>query len=57
VPLGGGIGKAFRIGRQSLAGTLFVYRNVSRAETVPSPKWQVIAALTLIFPRKGLETK
>jgi hypothetical protein len=51
VPLGGGIGKVCRMGRQSFAGTLLVYRNVARVDTIPSPKWQVIAALTFLFPK------
>jgi hypothetical protein len=56
VPLGGGVGKIFTIGRQSFAGTLLVYRNVARAETEPSSKWQVVAALTVLFPKGKSET-
>ena len=56
VPVGGGAGKVFRIGRQSLAGTVLVYRNVTPAATIPSPKWQVIGALTLLFPKRKSKT-
>jgi len=57
VPVGGGAGKVFKVGRQSLAGTVLVYRNVTPAATIPSPKWQVIGALTFLFPRGKSESR
>jgi hypothetical protein len=52
VPVGGGIGKIFSIGKQSLDGTLLFYRNVVRPEMIPSAKWQLTAQLALLYPKK-----
>jgi hypothetical protein len=52
VPVGGGIGKIFSVGKQSLDGTLLLYRNVVRPAMIPSAKWQMTAQLALLYPKK-----
>jgi hypothetical protein len=52
VPVGGGVGKIFSVGKQSLDGTLLFYRNVVRPEMIPSAKWQMTAQLALLYPKK-----
>jgi hypothetical protein len=52
VPIGGGIGKVFNLGRQSLNGTVLFYRNVVRPQTIPSTSWQMSAQLALLYPKK-----
>jgi len=52
VPVGGGIGKIFRVGKQSLDGTLLFYRNVVRPDMIPSAKWQMTAQVALLYPKK-----
>jgi hypothetical protein len=52
VPIGGGIGRIFSVGKQSLDGTLLFYRNVVRPEMIPSAKWQMTAQLALLYPKK-----
>jgi hypothetical protein len=56
VPLGGGIGRVFRIGKQSLAGTLLVYRNVGQTDAISSLRWQIVGSLTFLFPDKQAES-
>ena len=52
VPVGGGIGKGFTIGKQSFIGSVLVYRNVVGTTMVPSPKWTMNVQLALLFPKQ-----
>jgi hypothetical protein len=56
VPLGGGIGRVFQIGKQSLAGTLLIYRNVGQTGAISSLRWQIVGSLTFLFPHKQAES-
>jgi len=49
VPLGGGIGKVFRIGNQFFNGSLQAYSNVVRPD--PGPDWTLRIQFTILFPR------
>jgi hypothetical protein len=51
VPLGGGFGRIFKIGSQPVNGSLSAYYNVIRADTLPSPTWQLRLQLALLYPR------
>jgi hypothetical protein len=50
VPVGGGIGRLFNIGKQSLSASAEIYGNVVRPQT--SATWQTSLAVTLLFPNK-----
>jgi len=49
VPLGGGAGKIFRIGKQPINGQLGAYYNVARQDF--GAKWQLRAQIQLLFPK------
>ncbi|HSR10958.1 MAG TPA: hypothetical protein VLS90_05900, partial [Thermodesulfobacteriota bacterium] len=49
VPLGGGVGKIFRIGNLPFNANLGFYYNVVRPETV-GPEYQVRAQIALLLP-------
>jgi hypothetical protein len=49
VPVGGGAGKIFRIGRQPINGQLGAYYNVTRPDF--GAKWQLRAQIQLLFPK------
>jgi hypothetical protein len=49
IPLGGGAGKIFRIGRQPINGQLGAYSNVVRPDL--GAKWQLRAQIQLLFPK------
>ncbi|MBA4418996.1 MAG: neuromedin U [Syntrophus sp. (in: bacteria)] len=48
VPLGGGVGKVFRIGKQSFSGSVSYYYNVAKPEV--GPDWTLRLALSFLFP-------
>lgn len=50
IPLGGGGGRVFPIGKQPVSVFLGGYYNVARP--VGNPDWQVIFTFTLLFPKK-----
>jgi hypothetical protein len=49
VPLGGGIGKIFKIGKLPFNGSLAVYGNVVKPEV--GPDWTIRAQLALLLPK------
>ena len=51
VPLGGGFGRIFRIGRQPVNGSVSAYYNVVRPDATPSPTWQLRVQIALLYPR------
>jgi len=50
IPFGGGVGKIFKLGKLPLNGTLQMYRNAFRPDTVPSASWQLRIQIALLFP-------
>lgn len=48
VPVGGGLGKVFRLGRQRLSSTGEAYYHVERPEL--GPEWQIRVQLSLLYP-------
>ena len=48
VPVGGGVGKVFRIGKQSLNGSVAYYYNV--AKPAVGPDWTLRLTLSFLFP-------
>jgi hypothetical protein len=50
VPLGAGVGKIFKVGKQPLNGSVAIYNNVIRPDTTPSPSWQLRVQLAFLFP-------
>jgi hypothetical protein len=50
VPLGGGLGKAFHIGKQGLNAYVIGYKNVVKP-TADSSDWQLEAAIVFMIPR------
>jgi hypothetical protein len=49
VPVGGGAGRTFKLGRQPVDVNVTVYRNVIRPSSLLSPKWQLSAQITLLI--------
>lgn len=49
VPLGGGVGKVFKIGKLPFNGSLAVYSNVVKPEN--GPDWTIRAQLALLLPK------
>jgi hypothetical protein len=50
IPLGGGAGKTFRVGRQAMKLSMAAYYDATRPEGT-GPVWQVMTTLTFLFPR------
>ena len=50
VPLGGGVGKIFRIGKQPINAQLSLYNNVVTPDDY-GPEWQVRAQIQFMFPK------
>jgi hypothetical protein len=51
VPVGGGAGKLFRLGRRGVDLHTAVYYNFVRPETLPSPRWTLRVQLQYLFAR------
>jgi len=49
IPIGGGVGKIFRIGKQPLNGQVSAYKNVETPES--GADWQLRLQLQLLFPK------
>lgn len=49
VPVGGGAGRTFKLGRQPVDVNLTLYRNVIRPTSQLFPKWQLSAQITLFI--------
>ena len=50
VPVGGGVGRVFRIGEQPINAQLAAYYNVVRPDN--GPDWQLRFQISLLFPRR-----
>ena len=50
VPLGGGAGKLFTIGKQPINARLEAYYMVERPDNAPD--WQIIGTFVFLFPKK-----
>ncbi len=51
VPLGGGVGKIFAIGKRPVNATAKFYYNVVRPDNLPAADWTLRLQLQLLFPR------
>ena len=51
VPIGGGVGRILKLGRQPVDANLTFYRNVVRPASQPSPLWQLSLQVTLLFTK------
>jgi len=50
VPIGGGVGRSFNIGKQAVDSNLTFYWNAVRPRNPVSPKWQLNLEFTFLFP-------
>jgi hypothetical protein len=50
VPLGGGVGKIFKIGKQPINAALHLYKNVVTPDDFGA-EWQVRVQLQFLFPK------
>jgi hypothetical protein len=53
IPLGGGIGRTFKIGNRGLDTNAAIYRNVVRPDEQGFSKWQLALQLTMLFEKKA----
>ncbi|QQS15208.1 MAG: neuromedin U [Rhodospirillales bacterium] len=51
VPVGGGVGKIWRIGHQPVNTSVQAYYNVVKPQTVNGPDWQLRLQWTFLFPK------
>ena len=52
VPVGGGAGRSFNLGKQALDSNIALYWNAVRTANQLSPKWQISWQFTLLFPKQ-----
>lgn len=52
VPVGGGVGRVFRMGPQPVSASVQVYGNAVRPSTIPSSPWGVRLQLAFLYPTK-----
>ncbi|MGH9482071.1 MAG: neuromedin U [Terriglobales bacterium] len=52
VPVGGGIGRIFRIGAQPFNASVAYYANLVRPQASPTGTWQLRVQVALLFPRR-----
>ena len=57
VPIGGGVGRTFKVGRQPIDVNLTIYNNVVRPASQLSPRWQLTLQVTFLFPRHRKSTR
>jgi hypothetical protein len=50
VPIGGGAGRSFKIGKQAVDSNLTLYWSAVRPENLFLPKWQLCLEFTFLFP-------
>lgn len=50
LPIGGGVGRSFNIGKQAIDSNLTVYWNAVRPANQFSPKWELDLQFTFLFP-------
>jgi hypothetical protein len=51
LPIGGGFGRTWKLGRQPVDANLTIYRNVVRPANQLSPRWQLSLQVTLLFTK------
>jgi hypothetical protein len=51
IPIGGGVGKIFRAGKQPMNAQVSAYYNVVKPDNVPAADWQLRLQLQLLFPK------
>ena len=51
VPIGGGVGRTFKVGSQPVDANLAIYNNVVRPSAQFAPRWQLTLQVTLLFAR------
>jgi hypothetical protein len=51
VPVGGGVGRTFKLGRRPVDANVTIYRNVVRPASQLSPRWQLSLEVTLLFTK------
>lgn len=51
VPLGGGVGRIFKAGKQPMNAQVSAYYNVVKPDNVPAADWQLRIQLQLLFPK------
>ena len=51
IPVGGGVGAIFKIGKLPLNGNLSAFWNAVKPDNPPSPDWSLRMQLALLFPR------
>lgn len=57
VPIGGGVGRTFNLGRRAIDSNLAAYWNAVRPPNQFSPKWQLSLQFTLLFPKSSKTPK
>jgi hypothetical protein len=57
VPIGVGVGRTFKVGRQPVDVNLAIYNNVVRPANQVSPRWQLTLQATLLFTRHRKPTR
>jgi hypothetical protein len=50
IPFGAGVGRVFKLGKLPLNGSLSMYRNAVRPDSLPSAAWQLRVQIALLFP-------
>jgi len=53
VPIGGGAGRTFNIGKQAVDSNIAAYWNAVRPSNPPSPEWQLSMQFTLLFSKRS----
>ena len=49
IPIGGGVGKLFKIGNQPINSRIEAYYNIERPDAAPD--WQMVFTFQLLFPK------
>ena len=52
VPFGGGVGRVFKIGKQSVNAQVQNLYNAILPDTLPFPQWQLRMDFILLFPKE-----
>jgi hypothetical protein len=52
VPVGGGIGRVFRLGPQPVNASVTVFGNAARPSSIPSSSWSLRLQLAFLYPKK-----
>ncbi|MCU0223258.1 MAG: neuromedin U [Acidobacteria bacterium] len=51
IPIGGGVGRIFRAGKQPMNAQVSAYYNVVKPDTIPAADWQLRIQVQLLFPK------